>query len=203
MGCCGGGDTGAGALRAEEARRQQNINEGLTEIEGVFSGFNPAFYRGREQAYINYALPQLGRQAREAQRKAVYGLGDRGLLQSSAARTLMSNLGYETNLQKQNIADEGTRQAQELRRAVEQGRSQVVAQLEASANPLLAKQQAFASASQFNAPSIFQPLGNLFQNFSTLYLANRLNQAYAPLINAARGAGVAPPITGQSYAIRR
>lgn len=202
MSMCGGGSDAGGEARALEEQRQLRINEGLGAINKTFEQFNPAFYEQRKQDYIGYAMPQLYRQLANTNRQGFYGLANRGLTNSGAANQFGSNLGYEANVQKQGIADQAIGQAQQLRRDVEGQRSQLVAQLQASADPTTAAQQALASAGAYSLPSTFAPLGNLFGQFASMYAQNQMNRAYQPQQYQPQY-GMSSPMAGSSYSVSR
>lgn len=184
MGMYGGGSDAAEQARAQEDARQARIQTGLADINKTFSGFDTAFYDQRKKDYVDYAMPQLYKQLGNTQRGMFYGLANRGLVGSGAAQKVASDLAYETNTQKQGIADTAVQQASQLRQNIEGQRSSLISQLQASADPTSASQQALASAAAYSAPSALAPIGNLFSNFAQLYgnqqLANTYNQTYTP-----------------------
>ena len=202
MGLCSSPpDAGKEARRLEE-ERQGRIKEGLGSINKTFEPFNDKFYGQRQQDYTNFAMPQLYQQLGQANRQGFYGLANRGLQKSSAADLFGSNLARETNVQKQGIVDTGIAQSQQLRRDVEGQRSNLFAQLQASADPTTASQQALSSAGQFSLPSAFQPIGNLFQNFAQMYANNQTAKAYQPQ-QYQSGYGLNnSPLAQRSYSLR-
>jgi hypothetical protein len=179
MGLCGssGGNPGAEA-RALEDQRQARITQGLQSIDQTFGKFDEGFYKKRQQDYTNFAMPQLYQQLAQTNRQGFFGLANRGLHNSSAANEFGSNLAKETNVQKQGIVDTGIAQAQQLRKDVEGQRSNLTAQLQASADPTTASQQALSVAGSYSLPGAFQPIGNLFQNFAQLYANNQIAKEY-------------------------
>lgn len=202
MGMCGGGSDGSEQARKLEAERQARITEGMGAINQTFSQFNPEFYRGRQQDYIGYAMPQLYRQLANTNRQGFYGLANRGLATSGAANQFGSNLGYEANVQKQGIADQALSQSQQLQREVESQRSQLFAQLQASADPTTAAQQAISSAGIYSLPSAFAPIGNLFGQFASMYAQNQMNKAYQPQQYQPQY-GMNSPMAGSAYSVSR
>lgn len=189
MGCCGGDDGGAGQARALEAERSQRIGTGMGQINQIFSGFDPEFYRKRQEAYQAFAMPQFGEQARTTQNQLLYGLADRGLLHSSAGEQAQSAFEREAARQQQAIVDAAFQQSQNLQKEVQGNKGQLISQLQASADPSSVAQQAISSAQSFSAPSVWQPIGNMFTNFANLYLANQIANAY-------KGSGQQSPFGG-------
>lgn len=174
---CGGGGA-SDDIRSQQERNAELVSGGIHNVDKVFSGFNPEFYKQRQQAYVNYALPTLAGQYQDTSKRLAFAMANRGLLHSSATGQLGSSLNREMQVQKQNIADQGTSLANQLRQQVGQQKSTIIGQLQASANPGLATQQALESASQLSTPSTFQPVGNLLQGWSNTYLASSLANAY-------------------------
>lgn len=178
MSCCGGGDNAARKARELEDQRQARIQSGVADINNIFSGFNDKFYKGRADAYTGYALPQFTQQFGNANRNLTYALADRGLTNSSAARKQQSDLSFQGNVQKQGIIDTGAQQANQLRSQVEGQRSNLISQLQASADPATSSQLALSQAQSLSLPSTFAPLGNLFSNYAKNYALNAQAQAY-------------------------
>lgn len=163
-----GGDPTAG---------QDMMNKGLlytgTQKQ---SGFTPEFYKQRSQDYVNTAMPQLSGQYQQMGKNLRYALAGRGLGTSSAAVNGASTLGREMNTQRQGVADEGLRQSQELERNVNSTKSQLINQLQVSADPGSAAQQALTAATGFSAPSPIVPLGSMFSNWMNIYGADLLGR---------------------------
>jgi hypothetical protein len=202
MGMCGGSNDAGKEARQLEEQRQAKINTGLESINKTFEPFNEKFYGQRQQDYVNYAMPQLYQQLAHTNRQGFYGLANRGLQKSGAANAFGSNLAREANVQKQGIVDTGIAQSQQLRREIEGQRSNVMAQLQASADPTTASQQALAAAGQFSLPGAFQPIGNLFQNFAQMYANNQIAKAYQPQQYQSNYGLNNSPLSSRSYSLR-
>lgn len=197
MACCGGrSDAASIAARREEDAKQARIQSGVSDINSIFSGFDTPFYQKRQQDYVNYALPQFGRQLGDASRNLTYSLADRGLERSSAQRKASSDLGYQAGVQKQGIIDTGAQQSNDLRKSVEQQRSNLIGQLQISADPTTSSQMALSSAQNLSLPSTFAPLGNLFTNYAKTYALNQTAKAYQQA-----GFGGTNPLGGASYSL--
>lgn len=187
------GDVG----RQQQQQQQLLINTGLGQIDTAFQGFTPGFYKARANAYTQAALPQFQQQYQNQLGNLMFRLGNQGLLKSSAGRTLGNALSNYANIQKANIASQGIAASQDLRRQVEQTRSNLVSQLEASADPTSAAQQATSMAASFAAPSPLPAIGNLFSDWANIYGTQRQTAAIQPFIG--RGLGLAP--AGSSEAV--
>lgn len=175
MGCGGGG---GGAISQQEQQRQDKIKLGTKQIDSVFSAFNPAFYQKYGQAYQNYALPQLQEQYQNVSNRLGYRLAGQGLGQSSVARNLRQSLSDEMTTQQQNVANQAMQQERDLQSKLANQQSNIVSQLQMSADPNAAAQQALATASQAQASPVFAPLGQAFNSWANIYLAQNQNQMY-------------------------
>jgi hypothetical protein len=171
------GSNAVGEARREQALREQRIREGMERINSQYSGFTPSFYQKRADDYYRFALPSLTDQYAKTRGDLTYSLANRGLLTSGVAQRRGSQLERETARQKMGIVDTGLSQAQALRRNVEDSRSSVVGQLQASADPSLASQQALIQASQFTAPSTYAPVGNFLQDWANQYIVQKAAQS--------------------------
>lgn len=172
-------DPGRQASEAER-QRQQRIALGTQSINQAFQGYNPAFYQQRARAYVNQALPQFNQQYRQANAQLGFNLANQGLLGSGAQQNLLSQLGQQRAQGLQQVYDQGQSQAQSLQQQVESARQTALNQLYQSADPASARQQAISSASQFQQPSAFGPLSNMFSNLSNQYYLNALSQNNNP-----------------------
>lgn len=154
-------------------RKNKLIKQGKAQVESTFAPFDNDYYRQRVQAYINYALPQLGQQYRGVSNAMQFGYANRGLRGSSAEQQGKSKLGTEMAGRQQTIADEGVRQAQELQREIEAQKTNIMSQLYTAADPASAATSAVNVASSFRAPSTFTPLTNMFSDLLNTYAANK------------------------------
>jgi hypothetical protein len=176
--CLGGGDGGAGAAaaaqREEEDQRQGRIRSGMANIDQIFSPFNDTFFKGRSQAFLDFARPQLEDQYRKARENLIFALSRNGLLQSSAGATKFGELTklYDTN--RQVIEGRGADEGNRARQQVEENRSDLVNQLHATSDPTAAANAAIARQSFLSSTPGFDALGNLFQNI-TAGLADATN----------------------------
>jgi hypothetical protein len=185
----GGGDDAAKAIEEQERKRAAAISSGMTGIDQAFAGYNPQFYGQLQRNYLASALPQVGEQYRQTRNNLAFNLGQRGMLRSSASAGLGSSLQKQLAANETAVANQATQAVQDLQRRVQEQKNQVTQQLLQSANPQLARQQALETASGFSAPSLMQPLGNLFQNWSNIYLAQQTANAYKPLFDQTREGG--------------
>lgn len=151
--------------RADEDARQARINSGMSSIDSTFSGFNDDFYNGRRQAYLDYAMPEVQRQAASARRALVYALANNGNLNSSGALRKDQDLTADTDRASLDVGNAALDAANQTRSNVENIRSGIVSQLNATGDDQAAGQAALRQAQAINMPQGFSPLGQLFSDF--------------------------------------
>jgi len=180
MGLFGGSSDAASQARQQQQLQQAQIQQATNRINNAFAGFTPQFYQQRAQAYENYAEPQLMQQYQEVSKQLLGKLANQGLLNGSAALQQKGALQNDLGLQQQGIANTGIQQAQQLQQQVAGEQAGLIGQANAAANPLTVAQEAIGTAANYAAPSAFQPLGQLFQNFANTYLGSQLASTYNP-----------------------
>lgn len=173
----GGGDGGAGQARADEAARQARIKQGTASIDKSFAGFDDNFYKGRQQAYTNFANPQLAGQYADTQANLTYNLARQGLTASSEASRNAGELQRQYNSNRAQIASAGLDAANDARNQVEQNRSELLAQLNATSDPAAAASSAVNRADVLASQRSFSPIGQLFANTTGL-LGNAATAGY-------------------------
>ncbi len=178
---------------AQQTQQQQALQKAVNQIQGDFSGFTPQFYAQRGQDYVNYEAPQLASQEQQTNQAVDYKLGNQGIANSSAAQKLKGNLGKEYALQQTALENQGTQQAQQLQQQVQGQENNLISEAETATNPGQVAQQGLATASQFQAPSMFAPLGDAFTNFKNTYLANAYSNALTPFLSAISNNATASP----------
>jgi len=141
-------------------------------------GFTPQFYQQQQQNYANYELPLLQGQYNQTLGQTLGSLNTSGLLGSSSAQQLYQSLQNQYAQNQQQVANQGQSLAQGLQQQVGQEQSTLTNQLLAGSSPSSVTQSALASASNFGAPSLAAPIGNLFQNWTNQYLGGQLASAY-------------------------
>ena len=173
----GGGDGGAAQARADEAARQARIKKGTANIDKSFAGFDDGFYKNRAQAYTNFANPQLADQYARTQQNLTYNLARQGLTASSEASRNAGELQRQYNDNRAMIASKGMDAANDARQQIEQNRSELISQLNATSDPSQAAAGALNRAAVLSQQQSFSPLGQLFANTTGL-LGNAANAGY-------------------------
>lgn len=158
----------------------QQLAVGGNLFGGVQSsqGFNQDFYNKAQDAYLNFATPQLNRQLDQTNRSLQYKLGNQGIFGGSAAGDLQNKLGNELSTARIGLANNALGVSNTLRQNVNQQYNSLVGQLEASSNPGATTQQALQTASTFSQPSALPAVGQLFNNYANTYLASQNYNTY-------------------------
>lgn len=179
MGCGGGNDSGEEQRRLEE-ERQARIETGKKSIDEAFSGFDDNFYDQRVKEYEDYAVPQLTQQYDRTRKNLMYSLARSGLLNSGVEAEKGAALDQNLAQQYRGVVDTGQGQANQLRRDIEGQRSNLVSQLQASADPGGAANLALRTAQAYETPTSFGPIGDYFESWTRNYLANETARQYNP-----------------------
>lgn len=161
----GGGDSGV-AKRAErrELDRERRIRDGMSRIEQVFGGFDDNFFGQQRTAQLDYVLPQIRDQYENAQKQLIYTLARGGQLNSSVAAQRNARLAREHQLaltRADSIADQTVKQS---RGDVERERGDLIAQLQSTADPESAANQARIRGESLRIGQPLADVGVLFQN---------------------------------------
>jgi hypothetical protein len=163
-----------------EERRQARIQGGMGQISDIFSQYDDGFFDKRKQDYLSFATPQVMDQYRTTKNNLAYTLARNGLLGSSAGIRENSSLDKNLALQEGNLANTAQGQANNLRGQVQDARNSLTSQLIASSDPATVASGAAAATANLKAPGAFQPLSNLFNDWTSIYTANQNAKAYDP-----------------------
>lgn len=166
----GGGD---GGTAQAEKQRQRRINAGMADIDQQFAGFNNDYFDQVGQDFMKYATPQMMTQFQHTKSQLAYSLARNGLLNSGAAVQKNEALGQELSRQESNLANQAQSAENTARTNVSNAKTDVTNQLISSGNPSIAREQASEATAGLRAPSSFAPLGNLFGDWTSMYLANQ------------------------------
>lgn len=160
----GGGDGGAAQARADENARQARIKEGVGNINQKFDKFDDGFFKGRGQAYTNFATPQVNDQYKQVSDQLAFSLARTGLDQSSEKARQGGVLMRDNALARQTLAEGANTEATKARQAVEDQRNSLISQVNMTADPEMAAQNALRSAGIMEQQQAFNPVANLFAN---------------------------------------
>lgn len=176
----GGGDGGAAQARADEAARQARIKQGVGNIDTEFSRFNDDFYKGRSNAYTNFALPQVNDQYKQTADQLAFSLARNGVTNSSEAARQAGILMRDNADARQQVAAGAASEAQKARQGVEEQRNNLIQQVNMTGDATLAGQNAIRQAGVLQQQANnFSPLGSLFNNTIGVLGAARNAGAYS------------------------
>lgn len=171
-----GPDYGAMA-RADETARQGRITQGMGQINSTFNQFGKDFYDQRAKAFVDTAMPQLNDQLGKTKDELQYNLARSGLTDSSVRTANESELQRQMDVNKADVAGKGLDFANIARQQVEQNRTDLIGQLNATGDATSAAQGALSRASIAAGQPSISPLGMMFQN--TTGLLGQASQAGA------------------------
>lgn len=184
-----GGSRGGRMGQSPERAFQEALASGkLYSGTSSSGGFNDDFFNGRQQAYMDYATPQLEDQYSDAAKQLTYALARQGNLNSSARAEKSADLQqlYDTNQQK--VADDALSYKTQAQTAVEDARSNLITTLNATGDAESAARSALARSQALSASPSYSPLSQLFADFT-----NTLGvQAAQERAAAASGGSYAP-----------
>jgi hypothetical protein len=164
-GLFGGAKGGDGGARAAEEQRQARIRAGMEGIDQNFAKFDDTYYDGLKTKYTDYYTPQLTDQYQKARQNLILELTRTGGINSSAGAQKLADLDLENQRQSQSMTDSALQFATQGRQDVERNRSEVVNQLNASADPAAAAAAATQRSQILQAAPAFSPIGELFTRF--------------------------------------
>lgn len=168
LGIDSGGDDAATQMRREEEERQKRIRQGTNKISNIFdSQFNDEFFDARQQAYLDYAMPQLNDQYGQAQEDLTFHLARSGLTNSSVRGQQLAELEKQFGTLSQQVGDQALADANSVRTGVEDARAQLISSLNATGDTQAAVSGALARADALSQPQAYSPLTQLFANFSS------------------------------------
>ena len=171
------GSAGDGGAKKIEKARQASVTQGQQEIDQQFSGFDPAFYDQAATDYQAAATPGMLADFQQTRNNLTYALSRGANQNSSVAIQRNNSLGRQLADNESQITNNAQGYANDLRGRVSTQKGQLTNQLLAGANPEQIQSQATAATSQIRAPSPIQPLGNLFADWSSMYLQNQKGNA--------------------------
>ena len=162
MGGGGGGDDGA---KKAEKKRQGRIAQGMNWINQTFGKYTDDFFNTRMQDYLSWANPQVEDQYGKAKEELTYALARQyGTTQTSTAAEKQAELAKAYGLAKTAQVEQGQAVANQARGNVEDARTNLVAQLNATADPDAAASAAIRQSELLNKTDPYTPLGELFAN---------------------------------------
>ncbi len=156
-------------------RRQETIDWATGQkwkdslAEGVFGGtatsggYEP-YYQKAYQAQLDYALPEVDRQFKEAQRQLTYGLARQSMGASSVAGDLASQLEGNRQQAVQGAQEQARSARDTMQTNVENERNNLVQMLNSTGELDQVMNMAQSRQGLLQSPPALQQMGPLFQN---------------------------------------
>lgn len=151
----------AARQRQLEEERQTRIGQGRSTIDENFGQFNDDFYTQRNQAYVDYASPELDKQYKDSMRSLVSALARSGNLQSSTRAEKFADLDEQFKQRKLDITNTGRDYSNQAKDAVERSRAELITQNESLADPNAISGNALARSQSLATLPSFSPLGSM------------------------------------------
>lgn len=157
----------AAAARLKEEQRQAAIKTGMGSINSQFAGFGDDFYGGRRDALLDYYQPQLDDQMKKARDALTFAFARAGTLNSTMAADRTADLTKQYDLQKAGLVSNAEGDAANLRNAVQNQKSALIGQLNATGDANQIANDATAATQQIYAtrPN-YSPLGDIFSGIA-------------------------------------
>ena len=202
------GGTSDGGAAQQEAARQARVRQGMGQIDQNFSQFDDNFYNQAATDYTKAQTPKVMQDYQDTKNNLTYALTRGGNLNSSTATQRNTSLSNTLSENESQIASGAQGAANELRGKVATQKSNLVQNLQSSSDPAAIAVASNAATSQLRAPSPVQPLGNMFADWSNMYLANQYSKSAPPSGSGGiwgslqnMGYGAAPSAGGSSYLV--
>lgn len=186
-------------MRRDEEARQQRVTDGTARVNDQFNGqFDDKFYSGIAESYSNFARPQLEEQRDTANSQLLFDLARGGKLDSSTRATKGADLQQTYDLGLQDIADKALGAKNDARGSVEDARSSLIAQLNATGDATGAVNAATNRIQALSRPAgNFSPIADMFAGF-TDQLSSRYAQERAYAASNGMSQGYKPAAYGPS-----
>jgi hypothetical protein len=175
-----GGSTSAGAWGLRDASGKvygpgDALNLAASTPTGeTTGGFDDAFYNKYKQNVLDYYMPQVDKQYKDAKNQATYGLARSGNIRSSAANTLTADLANQNDINTAGVRNQADTAAGDLRSQVANEEQKATSQLYATEDPEVAAQQALSAVQNISlSQPNMSPLSALF-NVASIGGANVL-----------------------------
>jgi hypothetical protein len=153
----------------QEMQRQAGIQSGTAAIDGLFNQqFDDNFFNQRREAALGYYMPQLDQQYGDARDQLKFALARGGNADSSAAAAQQGDLEQKYGTLRQSIADKARGFETNARNNIENARSGLIANLNATGDAQGAINSAQARLKALSAGDEYSPLADLFSTSLSL-----------------------------------
>lgn len=155
--------------RQKEEERKRAIASGKQQLESIFGGLTGAdgsspLWEQQQQAYLDFAQPQLQDQYGDAQKQLTYALANQGQLGGSISGDRFGKLDRDFQLQQQEVGDRARGYATRARGDIEQQRQSLLSTLNSTADVNAVTTSARNQVGTMQQMPSFSALGPLFQN---------------------------------------
>lgn len=167
-----GGTTTTGpaswAIRGPDGRIYRQGEAIPTTVEydtgGRSGGFGDDFFNKFRQGIVDYYMPQVANQYKDAQDETTYGLARAGTLRSSTANKEVSKLAEQNALNRADVLTKADTGAADLRTRVASERAKAESQLYATEDPTTSVNQALSAVRNISLeqPNL-SPLADVFK----------------------------------------
>jgi hypothetical protein len=153
----------AARAREEEAARAASIQAGTAQIDEQFGRFNDDFYSQRGQTYMDYYQPQFDEQYNDALAQLTFSLARAGTTNSSIAGDALADLQTQRDRELTALNARRDADVNDFRTRVQNEKSSLVSQLNATADAEAAGNLATSRSSQlYSETPTLVPLDGLF-----------------------------------------
>ena len=152
--------------KADELARQARVDEGIDEIEDVFSQYDQDFYDKRSDAYMDYQAPQLQDQYKEGLKELQFALARGGRLNSSTEVAKKAGAAQDLQFQRQEMAGRAMQAAADSEAGVLEAKDKMIKLNLANADPDLAASLSIARSKALNKPPKYDELTDVFGNIT-------------------------------------
>jgi hypothetical protein len=159
----GGGDNGAEEMRAQEARRQAQIQQSMTGINEQFGKFDDSYFKNIADSFFAFQKPLYEEQLAEARRTLPFKYASTG---NSEYMREAAALERDALRKEAELRDAGMSFANEQRGAVERDRADLVNLANAGTDANAVAQMAVSRSAAAAKPPQFSPIADLFQKYT-------------------------------------
>jgi hypothetical protein len=154
------------------------LGSGLYTGTETTGGFNDQFFDGVRKSFVDFARPQLDDQFRKASEQGTFALARSGTLDSSMRGEQNAEMQKQYDINLQDVTDKARGYETEARNNVERARSDLISMLQVTGDATGAANSAASRAATLATPPAYSPLGQLFQD-STSILGQQMAQERA------------------------
>ncbi|MEM0949533.1 MAG: hypothetical protein AAGK37_19195 [Pseudomonadota bacterium] len=153
--------------REREEARQAEIDSGVEQIDGIFSGFDQGFFDNYRNEILGVQTPQLQDQYSNAQDELTFALARAGTLNSTAAAQRRGDLSRDYATQTAAVLADANNATDRFRSTIDAEKGDLITMLNATADANRASNEALSrSQNLFNKVPDYNPIGEIFGGFA-------------------------------------